>query len=112
MSAQHLERLLTILLDNALKYTLSNKDIFLKVSENEHNLKIEVSDQGRGIKNEDIPHIFERFYRADKSRNRQSGGFGLGLALAKDIVQKYNGKITVDSKFGKGSTFMVTLPKI
>lgn len=112
MSAQHLERLLTILLDNALKYTPSDKDIFLKVSENEHNLKIEVSDQGSGIKNEDIPHIFERFYRADKSRNRQNGGFGLGLALAKDIVQKYNGKITVTSKLGKGSTFGVTLPKI
>ena len=112
MSAQHLERLLTILLDNALKYTPSDKDISLKVSENEHNLKIEVSDQGSGIKNEDIPHIFERFYRADKSRNRQNGGFGLGLALAKDIVQKYNGKITVTSKLGKGSTFGVTLPKI
>lgn len=112
MSAQHLDRLLTILLDNALKYTPSDKDISLKVSENEHNLKIEVSDQGSGIKNEDIPHIFERFYRADKSRNRQNGGFGLGLALAKDIVQKYNGKITVTSKLGKGSTFVVTLPKI
>ena len=112
MSAQHLERLLTILLDNALKYTPSNKDIAVKVSENEHNLKIEVSDQGIGIKTEDQPHIFERFYRADKSRNRQKGGFGLGLALAQNIVQKYNGKITVDSTFGKGSVFTVTLPKI
>lgn len=112
MSAQHLERLLTILLDNALKYTPSSKDISVKVSENEHNLKIEVSDQGIGIKTEDLPHIFERFYRADKSRNRQKGGFGLGLALAQNIVQKYNGKITVDSTFGKGSVFTVTLPKI
>ena len=112
MSAQHLERLLTILLDNALKYTPNSKDISVKVSENEHNLKIEVSDQGIGIKTEDLPHIFERFYRADKSRNRQKGGFGLGLALAQNIVQKYNGKITVDSTFGKGSVFTVTLPKI
>lgn len=112
MSAQHLERLLTILLDNALKYTPSSKDISVKVSENERNLKIEVKDCGIGIKTEDLPHIFERFYRADKSRNRQRGGFGLGLALAQNIVQKYNGKITVDSTFGKGSVFTVTLPKI
>lgn len=111
MSQQHFERLLTILLDNALKYTPADKEISIKAATGEHNVKIEIADQGIGIKNDDLPHIFERFYRADKGRNRQNGGFGLGLSLALDIVQKYKGRIKVQSEFGKGTTFFINLPK-
>ena len=111
MSQQHFERLLTILLDNALKYTPADKEILIKAATGEHNVKIEIADQGIGIKNDDLPHIFERFYRADKGRNRQNGGFGLGLSLALDIVQKYKGRIKVQSEFGKGTTFFINLPK-
>lgn len=111
MSQQHFERLLTILLDNALKYTPEDKEILIKAATGEHNVKIEIADQGIGIKNDDLPHIFERFYRADKGRNRQNGGFGLGLSLALDIVQKYKGRIKVQSEFGKGTTFFINLPK-
>lgn len=111
MSQQHFERLLTILLDNALKYTPADKEILIKAATGEHNVKIEIADQGIGIKSDDLPHIFERFYRADKGRNRQNGGFGLGLSLALDIVQKYKGRIKVQSEFGKGTTFFINLPK-
>lgn len=111
MSQQHFERLLTILLDNALKYTPADKEILIKAATGEHNVKIEIADQGIGIKNDDLPHIFERFYRADKGRNRQNGGFGLGLSLALDIVQKYKGRIKVQSEFSKGTTFFINLPK-
>ncbi len=111
MSQQHFERLLTILLDNALKYTPADKEILIKAAAGEHNVKIEVADKGIGIKSDDLPHIFERFYRADKGRNRQNGGFGLGLSLALDIVQKYKGQIKVQSEFGKGTTFFINLPK-
>lgn len=111
MSQQHFERLLTILLDNALKYTPADKEILIKAATGEHNAKIEIADKGIGIKNDDLPHIFERFYRADKGRNRQNGGLGLGLSLALDIVQKYKGRIKVQSEFGKGTTFFINLPK-
>lgn len=111
ISQQHFKRLLTILLDNALKYTPADKEILIKAATGKHNVKIEIADKGIGIKSDDLPHIFERFYRADKGRNRQNGGFGLGLSLALDIVQKYKGRIKVQSEFGKGTTFFINLPK-
>ena len=111
ISQQHYERLLTVLLDNALKYTPADKEICVIASANEHNIKIEVSDKGLGIKSVDLPHIFERFYRADKGRNRQSGGFGLGLSLALDIVKKYRGNIKVQSELGKGTIFTLIFSK-
>lgn len=111
ISQQHYERLLTVLLDNALKYTPADKEICVIASANEHNIKIEVSDKGVGIKSDDLPHIFERFYRADKGRNRQSGGFGLGLSLALDIVKKYRGNIKVQSELGKGTIFTLIFSK-
>lgn len=109
--SQDLERLLVILLDNALKYTSSDKKITVKADLAAKKVKIMVKDEGIGIKSEDLPHIFERLYRADKGRNRQSGGFGLGLALAKNIVKKYQGEITVSSQIGKGSEFTIILPQ-
>lgn len=111
MVPQHLERLLVILLDNAIKYTPADKNISVRVVSELHRVKMAVKDEGRGIAAADLPHVFERFYRADKGRNRQSGGFGLGLAMAQNIVRKYHGEITVSSREGKGSEFIIILPQ-
>lgn len=111
MVPQHLERLLVILLDNAIKYTPADKNINVRVVSELHRVKMAVKDEGRGISALDLPHVFERFYRADKGRNRQSGGFGLGLAMAQNIVRKYHGEITVSSREGKGSEFIIILPQ-
>lgn len=111
MVPQHLERLLVILLDNAIKYTPADKNISVRVVSELHRVKMAVKDEGRGIAAADLPHVFERFYRADKGRNRQSGGFGLGLAMAQNIVRKYHGEIMVSSREGKGSEFIIILPQ-
>jgi len=74
-------------------------------------VEISVSDTGEGIPAEDLPHIFERFYRVDKSRARATGGSGLGLTIAKRLVEAHGGTITVQSELGKGSRFSFTLPK-
>lgn len=71
---------------------------------------ITVSDTGQGIPTEDLPHIFDHFYRADKSRNRRSGGTGIGLAIVKQLVETHGGFVKVDSKLGEGSSFYVFLP--
>ncbi|MFL5695320.1 MAG: sensor histidine kinase, partial [Ktedonobacteraceae bacterium] len=71
---------------------------------------VKVSDTGIGIAPEDTPHIFERFYRADRARSRERGGSGLGLAIVQSIVQEHQGTIEVESTLGKGSIFTVTLP--
>jgi len=99
-----IEELLTILLDNAVKY--SGKDGKISVTIKPH--LIEVKDNGMGIRESDIPYIFDRFYRADMSRTKNKiEGYGLGLAIAKNIVEAHKGKIEVESEVGKGSTFKV-----
>ncbi|BDA73046.1 two-component sensor histidine kinase [Rivularia sp. IAM M-261] len=98
------------LLDNAFKYTPNHKIVELKLLSQPHGAIIEVKDNGIGIPQEDLPHIFERFYRVDKARTRNSGGFGLGLAIVKQIVQAHQGKITVNSIVENGSTFQIKLP--
>jgi signal transduction histidine kinase len=75
------------------------------------NIEIKISDNGIGISPEDLPYIFERFYRADKSRDRLSGGSGLGLTIAKAILESHKGSISVESELGKGTHFTITLPK-
>lgn len=107
---ERLSQLLYILLDNAIKYTPSGGEVQLSISQEGLNLCIEVQDTGIGIKNEDLERIFERFYRSDKSRSRQMGGHGLGLSIAKWIVEMHKGTIVVSSEHGKGSTFVVKLP--
>lgn len=103
-----LVQLFTILFDNAIKYSQKNTEIMVTMKKNYHQVTIAVADQGCGIAPTDLVHIFERFYRADKSHG--SEGFGIGLSIAKKIVEQHNGKIEVSSKVGDGSVFTVTLP--
>jgi two-component system, OmpR family, sensor histidine kinase ArlS len=105
---EKIKQLLIILLDNALKY--SKKGVILSIEKQDRHMKIQVIDQGIGIAEEDLPHLFDRFYRADKARNRKLGGAGLGLAIADNIVRQHEGTITVSSQLGKGSTITVKLP--
>lgn len=105
-----IQRMLSNLLDNAIKYTASGGTVQMLVSEcTENTLTITVQDTGIGISEADIPHIFERFYRCDRSRSEAGTGLGLSLALA--IARAHGGDITVDSRPGQGSAFTVTLPQ-
>ncbi len=105
-----LERAIGNLLDNAIKYTPENGGIWIRTNSLDDAVEISVSDTGIGIPNEDLPRIFERFYRVDKSRSREMGGTGLGLAIVKHIAQLHNGSVAVQSTQGKGSTFVLKLP--
>jgi len=82
----------------------------LRVSRKENYIEISVKDSGIGISEKDMPYIFERFYRADKSRTRASGGMGIGLAITKAIVEAHSGNISVESTEGAGSDFKITIP--
>jgi len=108
--ADQLKQALVALLDNALKYTPSEGSVSLSLTTDDNYATIKVSDTGIGILPEDVPHIFERFYRADHARSRNLGGSGLGLSIVQSIVQEHQGSIDVESKPGKGSTFAVRLP--
>lgn len=90
-----LNRLLVILLDNAIKYSQENSHINLKLNKNGHKLLLQIIDQGVGISDEDKTKVFERFYRVDKARSRSQGGLGLGLSLAKAIVEEHKGRIWI-----------------
>jgi len=103
-------QLLVILLDNAKKY--SDADITVDLNESNGFVRISVKDQGVGIPPEALEHLFDRMYRVDKARSRKTGGSGLGLSIAKRIVQLHEGEITVESVEGKGSTFTVSFPRL
>ncbi|PGV50191.1 cell wall metabolism sensor histidine kinase WalK [Bacillus sp. AFS037270] len=107
---ERLKQLFLILLDNALKYTKENGAIFVKTSCKNSRVIIEIIDTGIGIPREDLPHIFDRYYRGDKSRNRHLEGSGLGLSIAKWIVQTHSGKIRITSNEGEGTQVFVSLP--
>lgn len=108
---ESLEKLMTILLENAIKYSPDKSKIVVKTDARKNKVIFEVKDQGMGIEKKDIPHIFERFYRADISRTKHSDqGFGLGLSLAEQIADQHKGEIKVSSEPGKGSVFKVILP--
>lgn len=107
---QRLSQLLYILLDNAIKYTPNEGEVWLLLSREGQELCIRVKDTGIGIKKEDYHLVFERFYRADKSRSRQMGGHGLGLSIAKWIVETHEGTINISSEIGKGTEFTIRIP--
>jgi two-component system, OmpR family, phosphate regulon sensor histidine kinase PhoR len=97
------------LLENALKYSNENGEVRLAARRNGHEIALSVSDQGIGIAPEDLPRIFERFYRADKARSREMGGTGLGLSIVKHIAQLHGGRVEAESERGKGTTISVIL---
>lgn len=98
------------ILDNAIKYSPSKTKINISSIQKRNSVKINITDQGKGISPTDLPHIFDRFYRADNSRS-QTEGYGLGLSIAKKIIEKHNGTIAVKSTEGRGSTFTIAIPK-
>ncbi len=107
----YIKQIFLNLIDNAIKYTPKHGNIDVFIKEKKEQIEISVKDTGMGIPKEDIPRIFERFYRVDKARSRKIGGTGLGLAIVKHIVISLNGSITVESKLNEGTEFIVTLPK-
>jgi two-component system phosphate regulon sensor histidine kinase PhoR len=109
-NADYLERAVVNLLENAIKYTPANGQLAVTIREEAPNAVIEVRDNGIGIPPADLPRIFERFYRVDRSRSREMGGTGLGLAIVKHIVQAHGGSVDVVSEAGCGSTFRILLP--
>jgi heavy metal sensor kinase len=111
-NAAFLRRLFLILIDNAVKYTPSGGRISVVLDVNGSSAVTEIRDSGIGISPFDLPHIFERFYRADTSRSRESGGAGLGLSIAKWITDAHRGNITVASRVGEGSIFRVHIPLV
>jgi two-component system phosphate regulon sensor histidine kinase PhoR len=98
------------LLDNAVKYSSKQGQIRLSANRRRNDVVLGVSDNGIGISNEDLPRIFERFYRADKARSRQLGGTGLGLSIVKHIAQLHGGRVEAESELGKGTAIRVILP--
>ncbi len=109
--AKYLEQAFSNIVDNAIKYNNPDGRIFVRGSYEGDTAKIEISDTGIGIPEADISRIFERFYRVDKSRSRESGGTGLGLSIVKHIIERHNGTIHVQSQLQKGTTFIVILPR-
>jgi two-component system sensor histidine kinase BaeS len=110
MDTQAIGRVLNNLISNALRHTPTGGRVSLWGRRAGQRLEITVSDTGEGIRAADLPHIFERFYRGEKSRNRGTGGAGLGLAIARGIVQAHGGDIRVESEIGKGTQFTFYIP--
>jgi two-component system phosphate regulon sensor histidine kinase PhoR len=109
---QYLEQVLINILDNAIKYGRDRGNIKISVNENpDGEIQVSVEDDGTGIPKEDLPRIFERFYRVDKGRSKELGGTGLGLSIVKHIVQAHGGSVWAESEITKGSRFHFTLPK-
>jgi signal transduction histidine kinase len=110
VDAQQIGRVLSNLVGNALRHTPAGGTVRIQARRAAAGVQVEVHDTGEGIDAQDLPHIFERFYRGDKSRTRATGGAGLGLAIAKGIVEAHGGEIRVESAPGQGTTLVFQLP--
>jgi heavy metal sensor kinase len=110
LDAASFGRMLLILLDNAIKYTAESGAIQVRLSEDAGGIEIAIADTGTGISADQLPFIFDRFWRADKVRSRDMGGTGLGLAIAREIANAHGAELSVESSVGRGSTFTVRLP--
>lgn len=108
---ENLKKLFSILMDNAIKHTNKNGTLSIKLFTDKNKVKIIVKNTGKGIAKENLEKIFDRYYRADNSRLRETGGYGLGLAIAKSIVLRHKGKIYAQSILNKDTSFIVELPK-
>ncbi|MGD9851220.1 MAG: sensor histidine kinase [Nitrospirales bacterium] len=108
--ASQLKQALINLLDNALRHTPSGGTITVRVSASDRSIRLSVEDTGPGIETRHLSHLFERFYRVDPARDRQSGGTGLGLAIVKEIIEAHGGTIQAHSQLGQGTIMMITLP--
>jgi two-component system phosphate regulon sensor histidine kinase PhoR len=109
--AIRLEQALVNLLDNAVKFNKPGGEVRIDASYGtDGRVQISVADTGSGIPSDDLPRIFERFYRVDRARSREVGGTGLGLSIVKHVVERMDGTIKVDSRLGRGSTFTISLP--
>jgi signal transduction histidine kinase len=111
MDTQAIGRVLNNLISNALRHTPVGGEIKVHARPTGNSVEVSVRDTGEGIHEQDIPHIFERFYRGEKSRNRGTGGAGLGLAIARGVIHAHGGEIRVESERGRGTQFTFTLPK-
>lgn len=109
-SARDLSLLIRNLLDNAVRYTRSGGTVTVALSADDGSVVLRVEDSGVGIPSKDIPRVFERFYRVDRARSRETGGTGLGLAIVRHVTENHGGTVTVRSELGRGSTFEVRLP--
>ncbi len=109
---QRVEQVLSNLLGNAIRYTPAGGTVTLRVTDQGARLLFAVADSGAGIAPDDLPHVFDRFYRADASRSRADGNTGLGLSIAKQLAEAHGGDITVTSALGAGTTFTVVLPRL
>ncbi|MBQ3626762.1 MAG: PAS domain-containing sensor histidine kinase, partial [Synergistaceae bacterium] len=109
IDAENFRHVIDNLLSNALRYTQAGGFAETRLFKLNHKIIIEVEDTGAGISEQDLPHIFDRFYRADESRAKVTGGRGVGLAIARASVEAHGGKISASSTYGKGSCFRVEL---
>jgi signal transduction histidine kinase len=110
IDAQQIGRVLSNLVGNALRHTPAGGTVSVRASITSEGVQVQVSDTGEGISADDLPRVFEQFYRGEKSRSRATGGAGLGLAIAKGIVEAHDGRIWVESKPGQGTHFYFTVP--
>lgn len=111
MDKDKLKQVMYNLFSNSLKYSKINGEVLLTLKSENDNIIIEVKDNGIGISEKDLPFIFERFYRSDESRDKKTGGAGIGLTIVKAIVEAHKGTINVNSTLGEGSTFVLIFPK-
>jgi two-component system phosphate regulon sensor histidine kinase PhoR len=108
---QKVHQVMVNLLNNAISYTPEGGSITVKAGPVSEGVEVSVMDNGIGIPPDDLPRVFERFYRVDKGRSRELGGTGLGLSIVKHIVEAHGGRVRVESKPGKGSRFTFFLPR-
>ena len=107
---EQLEQVFINFIDNGIKYSESFGTIVIQVREDKDEITFTITDTGIGIKEESIPHVYEYLYRADRSRDRKTGGYGIGLSIVKTVIEAHGGKVFVESSYGKGSTFGFSLP--
>jgi two-component system phosphate regulon sensor histidine kinase PhoR len=111
-SRLRLEQAILNLLANAIKFNRPGGEVRVSALASDHRIEIKIADTGVGIPSQDLPRIFERFYRIDKARSRQVGGTGLGLSIVKHVVERMNGAVEVESQLGRGSVFTLVLPSV